>query len=129
MAHHRQDGRRQGVSGQRLCQADEVGEGKGRGFRLGQGAEQFAVFVIRSAGVLHAYVNSCPHIGTPLDWLPDRFFDRSGEHLLCGTHGALFRPQDGLCVRGPCLGHSLQPAPIHVEDGAIVLSFTPPGNS
>ena len=110
------------MSGQRLCQADEVGEGKGRGFRLGTGTDQTAVFVIRRGGVLRGYVNSCPHIGTPLDWLPDRFFTRDGQHLLCGTHGALFRPQDGLCVRGPCLGHSLQPAPIVVADGEIFLA-------
>jgi nitrite reductase/ring-hydroxylating ferredoxin subunit len=122
MAHRRQDGRRQGVSSVRLCRADEVGEGKGRGFRLGQGTEQLAVFVIRSAGVLRAYVNSCPHIGTPLDWLADRFFDRSGEHLLCGTHGALFRPEDGLCVRGPCYGQRLEPAPIVVAEGEIFLA-------
>jgi len=112
-----------------LCRADEVAEGKGRGFRLGEGTEQIAVFVIRSGGDLRAYVNSCPHIGTPLDWLPDRFFDSSGDHLLCGTHGALFRPQDGLCVRGPCVGQRLAPAPISVEDGAVVLSLTPRGNS
>jgi nitrite reductase/ring-hydroxylating ferredoxin subunit len=117
------------VTGVRLCRADEVAEGKGRGFRLGRGTEQVAVFVIRTAGDLRAYVNSCPHIGTPLDWLPDRFFDRSGEHLLCGTHGALFRPEDGLCVRGPCVGQRLAPAPITLEDGDIVLSLTPPGNS
>ena len=129
MAHRHQDGGRQGVSRVRLCRADEVIEGKGRGFRLGQGTEQVAVFVIRTAGEFRAYVNSCPHIGTPLDWLPDRFFDRSGEHLLCGTHGALFRPQDGLCVRGPCVGQRLAPAPIQIEDGEVVLSLTPPGNS
>jgi nitrite reductase/ring-hydroxylating ferredoxin subunit len=129
MAHHHQDGGRQGVSRVRLCGTDEVAEGRGRGFRLGHGTEQVAVFVIRSGGALRAYVNSCPHIGTPLDFLPDRFFDRSGEHLLCGTHGALFRPQDGLCVRGPCVGKRLSLAPVHVEEGAIVLALTPRGNS
>lgn len=35
-----------------------------------------------------------------------------GFHLLCGTHGALFRPQDGYCVSGPCVGDSLEPVPI-----------------
>ncbi|HUK58403.1 MAG TPA: Rieske (2Fe-2S) protein [Stellaceae bacterium] len=112
-----------------LCRADEIPEGSGRGFRLGSGTEQVAVFVVRTAGVLRGYVNSCPHIGTPLDWLPDRFFDKSGEHLLCGTHGALFRPEDGLCVRGPCVGMRLLPATIAVEDGAIVLDLMSHENS
>jgi len=106
----------------RLCRADEVAEGKGRGFRLGEGTEQMAVFVIRRGGMLRGYVNSCPHIGTPLDWLPDRFFDRAGEHLLCGTHGAMFRPEDGYCVRGPCVGKFLAPASITINGGEIYLT-------
>jgi nitrite reductase/ring-hydroxylating ferredoxin subunit len=112
-----------------LCRADEIAEGAGRGFRLGTGTEQVAIFVIRTAGTIRGYVNSCPHIGTPLDWLPDRFFDKNGEHLLCGTHGALFRPEDGHCVRGPCVGRRLEPAPIAIEDGRIVLDLTSRENS
>ena len=104
-----------------LCRAEDVAEGAGRGFRLGEGTAQIAVFVIRWRGTLHAYVNSCPHIGTPLDWLPDRFFDRGGAFLLCGTHGAFFRPDDGVCVRGPCFGKRLQQAPVRVEGGMIML--------
>ncbi len=110
-----QDGRPAGVTRVPLCAADAVAEGAGRGFRLGQGTEQVAVFVIRWQGAIRAYVNSCPHVGTPLDWLPDRFFDREGALLLCGTHGALFRPEDGVCVRGPCAGRRLAPAAIAVE--------------
>jgi nitrite reductase/ring-hydroxylating ferredoxin subunit len=127
MARHRQDGRHYGVSRIRLCRADEIAEGKGRGFRFGAGTEQIAVFVIRHAGLLRGYANSCPHIGTPLDWTADRFFDRDGQHLLCGTHGALFRPADGFCVRGPCAGRSLAAAPLAVADGELYLMS--PGNS
>jgi nitrite reductase/ring-hydroxylating ferredoxin subunit len=112
------------VSAVALCRVDDVAEGKGRGFRLGEGTAQIAVFVIRWRGALHAYVNSCPHIGTPLDWMPDRFFDRDGALLLCGTHGALFRPDDGVCVRGPCIGKHLQKAPIRIEGGMIMLEMT-----
>jgi len=36
-----------------LCRAADVAEGTGRGFRLGEGTEQVAVFVIRWRGVLH----------------------------------------------------------------------------
>ncbi len=106
-----------------LCRADTVADGKGRGFRLGEGTEQVAVFVIRWRSDLRAYVNSCPHMGTPLDWLPDRFFNRAGELLLCGTHGALFRPDDGVCVWGPCAGKSLAPAAVEIVDGEIVLAL------
>jgi nitrite reductase/ring-hydroxylating ferredoxin subunit len=117
------------VRRERLCRAEAVADGTGRGFRFGAGTDRVAVFVIRSGGTLHAYVNACPHIGTPLDWLQDRFFDRTGEHLVCGTHGALFRPEDGLCVRGPCVGKRLAPVPMSIEDGVIVLELRAPENS
>jgi nitrite reductase/ring-hydroxylating ferredoxin subunit len=79
------------------------------------------VLVVRYRGSLHAYENACPHMGTPLNFLADRFFDRSGEHLLCATHGALFRAADGFCVAGPCAGKSLVAAAIRVVDDVIVL--------
>lgn len=62
-----------------------------------------------------AFVNRCPHAGTPLNMFPERFYDRSGEFLLCSTHGALFQPSDGLCVRGPCVGQCLTPLPVELE--------------
>ena len=112
----------QGVRPVALCRADAVAEGQGRGFRLGTGAQQVAVFVIRTGGVLRGYVNSCPHAGTPLDWLPDRFFDRSGTHSCCAARMARCSgPSDGLCLRGPCAGKRLAPAPISVVDGEIML--------
>lgn len=106
----------------RLCRADEVSEGGARDFRFGSGGEVEALFVVRKGGALHAYVNSCPHIGTPLNLMPNRFFDREGKHLLCTTHGALFRPEDGFCVSGPCAGKNLTPIAIHVEDGEIMVA-------
>ena len=111
-----------------LCPLADLADGKSKGFPPPPGGLT-GLFAVRQADTVFVYVNECPHIGTPLDWLPDRFFDSSGDHLLCGTHGALFRPQDGLCVRGPCVGQRLAPAPISVEDGAVVLSLTPRGNS
>ena len=110
------------MSGRRLCPADQVPEGGGRGFRFGSGPDFEAVFIVRRRGALYAYINSCPHIGTPLDLIPDRFFAQDGEHLLCATHGALFRVEDGVCVAGPCAGKRLRPAAIRIEKGEIVLA-------
>jgi nitrite reductase/ring-hydroxylating ferredoxin subunit len=109
------------VSGRRLCRADDIPEGGGRGFRFGSGPDLLMVFVVRRSGALHAYENACPHMGTPLNFLPDRFFDRSGEHLLCATHGALFRVADGFCLQGPCAGKSLKAVTIRIVDDEIVL--------
>jgi nitrite reductase/ring-hydroxylating ferredoxin subunit len=74
----------------------------------------------RGEGVL-AYVNACPHIGTPLDTIPDRFLTSDGREFLCSTHGARFRLEDGYCVWGPCEGDSLERAPVQVVDGLVVL--------
>jgi nitrite reductase/ring-hydroxylating ferredoxin subunit len=68
-----------------------------------------------------AYENSCPHLGSPLDWVPDRFLDLERRHILCATHGALFRIADGFCVGGPCAGKSLKPVASRVEAGGIYL--------
>jgi nitrite reductase/ring-hydroxylating ferredoxin subunit len=109
------------VSVRRLCRVEEIPEGGGRGFRFGSGPDLRLVLVVRQHGALHAYENACPHMGTPLNFLPDRFFDRSGEHLHCATHGALFRVADGFCVAGPCAGKNLTPAMIRIVDGEIAL--------
>lgn len=59
-------------------------------------------------GCVRAYVNLCPHMRVPLDRTGAGVFDRAKRHLLCGTHGARFRPDDGVCVSGPCAGDSLE---------------------
>jgi len=59
-------------------------------------------FAICVHGEIHAYRNHCPHVGSPLDWVPNQFFSDDGQTLLCHTHGALFDPVTGDCLSGPC---------------------------
>lgn len=99
----------------RVCHVDEIDDpGSLEVNIVCQGQEQ-NLFVVKSGGELRGYVNSCPHTGVPLNWLPDQFFDYNGEFLQCALHGALFRPQDGYCVRGPCQGESLTAVPLRLE--------------
>jgi nitrite reductase/ring-hydroxylating ferredoxin subunit len=109
----------------RLCPAEEVPEGGGRGFVFGRMPEELRVFVIRWQGRLLAYENACPHAGVSLDWTPDRFFDRNGELLICALHGARFRPDDGLCVAGPCRGLRLTALAIELDDEGVVHALDP----
>lgn len=104
-----------------LCAEGDIPEGQGRGFVFGEGTARQAVFVIRWQGALHAYRNSCPHVGSPLDWPENRFFDASGRYLMCGTHGAVFRPEDGFCVEGPCAGRALERVVIRLREQQIYL--------
>ncbi len=109
-------------AGTALCRLDEIAEDEARNFRFGGGLALFQLFLVRKAGVVRAYVNQCPHARTPLDWQSEDFFNRSKTMLLCGTHGALFRIEDGYCVRGPCPGQSLVSVPIEIVAGEIRIA-------
>ena len=109
-----------------LCRLEEIEDGQARGFTLGEGIDATDLFVVRRGEQIFGYLNSCPHAGTPLDWVPDRFFDAEGKHLMCHTHGALFRIEDGFCLAGPCAGDRLTPLELGVDgDGRIVLAGPP----
>ena len=71
-----------------LCATADIVEGQGRGFVYGSGLEREAMFVIRWRGTLLGYRNLCPHVGTPLDWPENRFFDTEG-HYICGSRAIL----------------------------------------
>lgn len=61
-------------------------------------------FAIRFEGKVHAFLNRCTHVAMEMDYQPDRFFDDSGQWLLCATHGAAYKPDTGECAGGPCRG-------------------------
>ncbi|MHB8531045.1 MAG: Rieske (2Fe-2S) protein, partial [Caulobacteraceae bacterium] len=58
----------------------------------------------------------------PLAGFGDRYLTRAGDLIACASHGALFRPADGLCVGGPCAGRSLSPWPVRIEGGAVLAA-------
>ncbi|MCW5773276.1 MAG: Rieske 2Fe-2S domain-containing protein [Rhodospirillaceae bacterium] len=104
----------------RLCAVAELDATGCKEFEYGN-PRQFWGVVLRWQGELRAYVNSCPHLGLPLNLSGDNFFAEDGRHLVCAMHGALFRPEDGVCIAGPCTGDALKPVQIVVEDGAVWL--------
>jgi nitrite reductase/ring-hydroxylating ferredoxin subunit len=88
----------------------DLPEGAARGVTLtAADDESVPAVVVRRAGRLYGYVNRCPHNRIRLDFVPGDFLSEDGRYLRCGTHGALFRPEDGKCIRGPCKGKSLEP--------------------
>ncbi|MDX8402368.1 MAG: Rieske 2Fe-2S domain-containing protein [Mariprofundaceae bacterium] len=87
---------------------------KGETIEVGEGG-----FAIRWRGRVHVWLNRCPHAGSPLDWIPGRFFSEDGRALVCHTHHALFDPASGECLAGPCT-HGLEPLPFRERpDGAL----------
>lgn len=83
--------------------------------------KRMALMLIRQGDTVFGYVNSCPHIGTPLDFTPGKFLTREKDFILCATHGALFRIEDGVCVSGPCAGQGLEAVHVAVQGGKIVM--------
>jgi len=61
-------------------------------------------FAIRFEDRAHAYLNRCAHVPMEMDYQPNRFFDSTGQWLVCATHGATYRPETGECSGGPCRG-------------------------
>lgn len=103
-----------------LCRIDDIPDGSARGFGPAPGGFT-GLFAVRQGGVVRAYVNACPHLGVPLDWVPGRFLSTDGTRILCATHGAEFRIADGHCLRGPCLGDRLEAVMIEIREGVVLV--------
>lgn len=96
--------------------------GQSTKFSLRCGGRIVDGFVVNHDGQLYAYVNRCAHTGTPLDLWPNEFFTDDGRHLICATHGAVYQPESGVCIAGPCPGASLTPLPVALEGAELVIS-------
>jgi nitrite reductase/ring-hydroxylating ferredoxin subunit len=107
-----------------LCPQDSIVEGGALGFdphRKGRDT----LLVVRWKGALSAWRNLCPHLDVAMQYRKDRFMSADGQHIVCYAHGALFRPDSGVCVLGPCLGQSLQRQTITVDEQGGVWLCTP----
>lgn len=105
-----------------LCRLDDLADPGTRGFAFREGDMRFLGFLVRQGDQVRGYVDQCPHAGWPLSGVSDRYLTRDGRHLLCAAHGALFKPEDGECVSGPCFGDHLTVWPVEVEDGMVVTA-------
>jgi nitrite reductase/ring-hydroxylating ferredoxin subunit len=112
------------MSEQRLCGLDALDDPGSLGFEIprGEGELPLSLFLVRKDGKVYGYRNSCPHTGAPLEWQPNQFLDRDHGFIECALHGALFDIAEGRCLRGPCVGDSLQRLAVTVRDGAVWLA-------
>jgi nitrite reductase/ring-hydroxylating ferredoxin subunit len=94
-------------------------------FMLPTSGEPVEAFVVNFRGELHAWVNRCRHVPMTMDWVENRFLDETGEHIVCATHGGVYRPDTGECVGGPPLGRVLIRVPLRVE-GEHLIARVPP---
>ncbi len=88
-----------------LCNSSELRDGGlAVPFDVVYAGRTMRAFAIRFEGRVHAYLNRCTHVAMEMDYQPDRFFDDSGRWLICATHGAVYAPDTGVGVGGPCQG-------------------------
>nr|WP_211368853.1 Rieske 2Fe-2S domain-containing protein [Sphingomonas carotinifaciens] len=99
---------------------DVIEDGKARNFVIQMNAGRFHGFVVRRGDCAYGYVDRCPHAGLPLAQKLDDYMTGDGAFVACSWHGALFRPEDGLCVGGPCAGQRLTSWPVAVIAGQIL---------
>lgn len=112
----------QPAPGQRLCALAEIADPGAKGFSFREGDKLFMGFLVRRGAEVFGYIDRCPHAGLPLATFGDRFLTREGDLVLCSSHGALFRPRDGICIGGPCAGKALWPWRVKVEGDAVVAA-------
>lgn len=101
----------------RVCASDALIDG-GPGVRIAAryADQDVVVFFVRYDGGVHGYLNRCAHVPMELDWMEGQFFDSSGLYLMCATHGAIYAPDTGHCVGGPCRGARLRPVGVEERD-------------
>lgn len=88
-----------------LCNSGDLAEGGlAVPFDVVYAGQTCRAFAIRFEGRAHAYLNRCTHVAMEMDSQPDRFFDDTGQWLLCASHGAAYAPDTGECAGGPCHG-------------------------
>jgi nitrite reductase/ring-hydroxylating ferredoxin subunit len=99
----------------------DLGDPGAREFFVGEGDWPFRGFLVQVDGALRAYANVCPHKQHPLNLADDEFLVPGQKLLRCMSHNALFEPETGLCVFGPCAGRYLAPLDCWVEAGEVYV--------
>jgi len=118
--HLHQQPAKSAASEQILCRFDAIGDGTSKEVPMDDGHS--SVCLVRKNKTIYAYINACPHTGSPLNWTGDQFLTRDGDMIQCAVHGALFRITDGLCVWGPCLHQRLTAVATVIHGSDILLA-------
>ncbi|WP_119167275.1 Rieske (2Fe-2S) protein [Algihabitans albus] len=109
----------------RLCRLTEIEDGEGKSLQVHDRSGPRELVLLRDGATVYGYLNSCPHLGVPLEMVPDRFMNAAGTHAICRTHGALFEPATGYCISGPCAGQSLTAIDVELDDEGWLLLTAP----
>ena len=100
-----------------ICLVTDIPDGQAKSYPY----KERDLIVVRRGLNVYGYVNRCPHAGTNLNWQENQFMTDDELYLMCFTHGALFEPETGKCVAGPCAGARLSEVTLEVENGKVFI--------
>jgi len=104
----------------RLGLTRDFPDGTARGFDARNDGED-PLFVVRLGQLFYAYRDRCPHQGARLPWRRNAYLNRDATRIVCHAHGAEFDIASGACLRGPCLGQSLEAVGLEVTQHDEIL--------
>ncbi|MEQ1899950.1 MAG: Rieske 2Fe-2S domain-containing protein [Devosia sp.] len=110
------------IPGTTLGPLEDIPDGEAREYVFGRGTTVFSMFVVRSGQNVHGYLNLCPHYSQPLNYRAGEFLNEDRTRIRCTMHFSEFRIEDGFGVAGAGINCWLDPVPVHVRDGHIVIS-------
>jgi nitrite reductase/ring-hydroxylating ferredoxin subunit len=113
------------MPGTMLGPLDDIADGQAKEYVFGRGTTIFSMFVVRKGERVYGYLNICPHFSSPLNCRADQFLNEDGSRIRCTMHFAEFRVEDGFGIAGAAQNCWLDPVPVHVQHGHIIIS--PPG--
>jgi nitrite reductase/ring-hydroxylating ferredoxin subunit len=100
---------------------DDIPDGDAKEYVFGRGTTVFSMFVVRRGEAVHGYLNICPHYSSPLNFRAGQFLNEDKTLIRCTSHFAEFRIEDGYGVKGAAERCWLDPVPVRVERGMIVI--------
>ena len=109
-------------------QVGELAHGASKKFKIRCGDRDLEALLVNYEGTLFAYGNRCPHVGITLDWVDNQFFSVDRRYLMCANHGAVFEPETGECIWGPCAGLALQNVSLEIEGEKIFAKCSDAGD-
>jgi nitrite reductase/ring-hydroxylating ferredoxin subunit len=107
----------------KICNLDDIKDGGSIGLTLEINGNLKMLIALRNGDRAFVYINSCPHIGTPLNLQAGKFMSHDKKYIICSTHGALFKIDTGHCIFGPCKDDYLDSLQIRIENGEIFGVF------
>ena len=99
----------------------KLGELSAKSFEVKVRGQIIKGFVIKKNEQYFAYQNLCRHLPVTLDLNDSNFFTFDKGHLQCHMHGAMYEPETGFCVAGPCQGARLRAFDVEEEETKLVI--------